>query len=56
MTDMLLDAVRAWRREHAPEVLAGFADLLALDNVTGDVPALRRNAAEIGRASCRERV
>jgi len=42
-----LDAVRAWRREHAPEVLAGFADLLALDNVTGDVPALRRNAAEI---------
>ena len=28
-------------------MLAGFADLLALDNVTGDVPALRRNADEI---------
>lgn len=43
----VLDAVRAWRRAHAAEVLAGFADLLALDNVTGDVPALRRNAEEI---------
>jgi len=43
----VLDAVRSWRREHAAEVLAGFAGLLALDNVTGDVPALRRNAAEI---------
>jgi acetylornithine deacetylase/succinyl-diaminopimelate desuccinylase-like protein len=43
----VLDAVRAWRREHAPRVLAGFADLLALENVTGDVPALRRNADEI---------
>ena len=28
-------------------MLAEFAGLLALDNVTGDVPALRRNAAEI---------
>jgi acetylornithine deacetylase/succinyl-diaminopimelate desuccinylase-like protein len=45
----LLDAARDWRREHAAEVLAGFAALLALDNVTGDVPALRRNAAEIVR-------
>jgi acetylornithine deacetylase/succinyl-diaminopimelate desuccinylase-like protein len=43
----VLDAVRAWRREHAAEVLGDFAGLLALDNVTGDVPALRRNAAEI---------
>jgi acetylornithine deacetylase/succinyl-diaminopimelate desuccinylase-like protein len=43
----LLEAVRGWRREHAAEVLTGFAELLALDNVTGDVPALRRNAAEI---------
>jgi acetylornithine deacetylase/succinyl-diaminopimelate desuccinylase-like protein len=43
----VLDAVRGWRREHAAEVLAGFAALLALDNVTGDVPALRRNADEI---------
>jgi len=45
--DTVLDRVRAWRRQHAAEVLAGFADLLALDNVTGDVPALRRNADEI---------
>ncbi len=43
----VLGAVRAWRREHAADVLTGFAELLALDNVTGDVPALRRNAAEI---------
>ncbi|HZB48918.1 MAG TPA: hypothetical protein VE547_07465, partial [Mycobacteriales bacterium] len=43
----LLAAVREWRRAHAAEVLAGFADLLALANVTGDVPALRRNAEEI---------
>jgi acetylornithine deacetylase/succinyl-diaminopimelate desuccinylase-like protein len=42
-----LDAVRAWRREHAAEVLRDFAALLALENVTGDVPALRRNAEEI---------
>ena len=50
----VLDAVRAWRREHAAEVLAGFADLLALDNVTGDVPALRRNAdAIVGRLRTR---
>jgi acetylornithine deacetylase/succinyl-diaminopimelate desuccinylase-like protein len=43
----VLAAVRVWRREHAAAVLADFAGLLALDNVTGDVPALRRNAAEI---------
>jgi acetylornithine deacetylase/succinyl-diaminopimelate desuccinylase-like protein len=46
-TEAVLDAVRDWRREHSADVLAGFADLLAIDNVTGDVPALRRNAAEI---------
>jgi acetylornithine deacetylase/succinyl-diaminopimelate desuccinylase-like protein len=42
-----LDAVRAWRRAHAAEVLADFAALLALPDVTGDVPALRRNADAI---------
>lgn len=42
-----LDAVRDWRREHAAEILADFAELARLENVTGDVPALRRNAAEI---------
>jgi acetylornithine deacetylase/succinyl-diaminopimelate desuccinylase-like protein len=44
---MILDTVRAWRRQHASEVLADFAALVALENVTGDVPALRRNAEEI---------
>jgi acetylornithine deacetylase/succinyl-diaminopimelate desuccinylase-like protein len=42
-----LDAVRGWRREHAAEVLREFAELVALENVTGDVPALRRNAEAI---------
>jgi acetylornithine deacetylase/succinyl-diaminopimelate desuccinylase-like protein len=49
-----LDAVRGWRREHAAEVLADFADLLTLDNVTGDVRALRRSAdAIVGRLRAR---
>src|SRR6185312_6625966 len=43
----VVDAVRGWRRDHAAEVLREFAGLVALDNVTGDVPALRRNAEEI---------
>jgi acetylornithine deacetylase/succinyl-diaminopimelate desuccinylase-like protein len=43
----LLAAARAYRREHAARIVADFAELLALGNVTGDVPALRRNAAEI---------
>ena len=45
----VLADVRAWRRERAAEVLADLVDLLALDNVTGDVPALRRNAEAIVR-------
>jgi acetylornithine deacetylase/succinyl-diaminopimelate desuccinylase-like protein/pimeloyl-ACP methyl ester carboxylesterase len=45
----VLEAARAYRREHAAEIVADYAGLLALDNVTGDVPALRRNAAEIVR-------
>jgi len=44
-----LDAVRGWRRQHAAEVVADFADLVAMENVTGDVPALRRNADAIVR-------
>ena len=47
VTIAALDAVRSWRRQHAAEVLGEFADLLALENVTGDVPALRRNAEAI---------
>src|SRR4029079_12369016 len=43
----VVDAVRGWRGDHAAEVLREFAGLVALDNVTGDVPALRRNADEI---------
>jgi len=50
MTAALLDCVRAYRRRHAAQVLSDFAALLALDNVTGDVPALRRNAAAIAEA------
>ncbi|HEX6682402.1 MAG TPA: M20/M25/M40 family metallo-hydrolase [Candidatus Limnocylindrales bacterium] len=46
----LLDRVRSYRRQHAAQVLSDFATLLALDNVTGDVPALRRNAAAIAEA------
>jgi acetylornithine deacetylase/succinyl-diaminopimelate desuccinylase-like protein len=44
-----LEDVRRWRREHAAEILGEFAELVALENVTGDVPALRRNAEEIVR-------
>ncbi|HEY6747466.1 MAG TPA: M20/M25/M40 family metallo-hydrolase [Mycobacteriales bacterium] len=43
----VLDAVRDWRRERAAEIVAGFAELVRLENVTGDVPALRCNADEI---------
>ncbi|MFL6127821.1 MAG: M20/M25/M40 family metallo-hydrolase [Mycobacteriales bacterium] len=43
----VLAAARAYRRKHAARVLADFRDLLALANVTGDVAALRHNAAEI---------
>jgi acetylornithine deacetylase/succinyl-diaminopimelate desuccinylase-like protein len=46
----LLESVRAYRRRHAAKVLSDFAALLALDNVTGDVPALHRNAAAIAEA------
>ncbi|HZM80426.1 MAG TPA: M20/M25/M40 family metallo-hydrolase [Candidatus Limnocylindrales bacterium] len=49
-TAALLDRVRAYRRRHAAKVLSDFATLLALDNVTRDVPALRRNAAAIAGA------
>jgi acetylornithine deacetylase/succinyl-diaminopimelate desuccinylase-like protein len=44
-----LDAVRAYRARHAWRVLAQFRDLLALPNVTTDLPALRRNADAVAR-------
>lgn len=50
MSTALLDRVRAYRSRHAARVLSDFAALLALDNVTGDRPALRRNAAAIAEA------
>ncbi len=39
-----LEAARQFREEQGWEVLAGFADLLRLPNVTGSVDDLRRNA------------
>jgi acetylornithine deacetylase/succinyl-diaminopimelate desuccinylase-like protein len=47
VTAALLDRVRAYRAEHGWRILADFAALVALDNVTQDLPALRRNAAAI---------
>ena len=44
-----LEAARNLRQERGDEVISSYAELLALDNVTGDVPALERNAAEIVR-------
>ncbi len=46
-SDAALEASVAHRASAAPTILAGFADLLRLANVTGDVPALERNAAEL---------
>ena len=43
----LLAGVRAQRAANGWRILREFADLLALDNVTGDLPALRRNAEAI---------
>ncbi len=40
-------AVRRHRTDREADFVAGFVDLLSLDNVTGDVPALTRNAAAI---------
>src|SRR5687768_1475579 len=40
----MLDEVRRYRRSEGWRGLAEFADLLALDNQTHDVAALRRNA------------
>ena len=43
----MLDDVRRYRRAAGWRGLAEFADLLALDNQTHDVAALRRNADAI---------
>jgi acetylornithine deacetylase/succinyl-diaminopimelate desuccinylase-like protein len=47
MSDQLLDRVRAHRMDNGWRILDDFRALLALDNVTGDLPALRRNATAI---------
>lgn len=45
----VLTAVRDHREKHGNVVVDDFLDLLALPNVTGDLPALQRNAAELVR-------
>ena len=48
MTDApAVAAALAYRDLHARTIIAEFLDLLALDNITGDVPALETNAAEL---------
>ncbi len=42
-----LAATREHRAAHGPEILRDFASFLALDNVTGDLPALEANAASL---------
>jgi acetylornithine deacetylase/succinyl-diaminopimelate desuccinylase-like protein len=43
----VLERVREYRARAGWRILRDFADLLALENLTGDLPALRRNAAAI---------
>jgi acetylornithine deacetylase/succinyl-diaminopimelate desuccinylase-like protein len=43
----VLEGARAYRAGAGWRILADFAGLLALENLTGDLPALRRNAAAI---------
>src|SRR5919197_1224302 len=43
----LLGAVRSYRAANGWRILADFAELLALDNQTQDLPSLRRNATAI---------
>jgi hypothetical protein len=45
-----VEQVRAHRTRFAWRIIADFAALLALDNVTMDLPALRRNAAAVAEA------
>src|SRR6266498_2296528 len=46
----VLAAVRAHRREHGWRILHEYARLLAIDNDTRDLPALRRNAQAIAES------
>jgi acetylornithine deacetylase/succinyl-diaminopimelate desuccinylase-like protein len=39
--------VRAWREVHGAEILAGFAELLAIPNVAGDEANIERNAERL---------
>jgi acetylornithine deacetylase/succinyl-diaminopimelate desuccinylase-like protein len=50
VSSQLLEQVRAHRTRFAWRIIADFAALLALDNVTMDLPALRRNAAAVAEA------
>ena len=46
-TTDVLAAVRDYRTEHADAIVADYTRLLAIPNVTGDVPALQENASEL---------
>jgi acetylornithine deacetylase/succinyl-diaminopimelate desuccinylase-like protein len=45
--DGAIAAARSHRERHGAEVLRGYADLLRLENVTGNIEALERNARAI---------
>lgn len=45
---------RAWRADHEGQILAEFADLLAIPNLANDAPNIQRNADAI-RAMCEKR-
>ncbi|HSF84841.1 MAG TPA: M20/M25/M40 family metallo-hydrolase [Acidimicrobiia bacterium] len=44
-----LSATHAYRRAEGAAIVAEFLELLTLENVTGDIPALEANAAELVR-------
>ncbi len=46
--------LRAWRTQHEHEILAEFAELLAIPNLASDAPNIQRNADAI-RAMCEKR-
>jgi acetylornithine deacetylase/succinyl-diaminopimelate desuccinylase-like protein len=45
-----LEAVQAWRSEHAPAILRDFAALLAIPNVAADTESIEANALHIAGA------
>ena len=45
---------RSWRANHEHEILAEFAELLAIPNLANDAPNIQRNAEAL-RAMCEKR-